>query len=105
MNCTRIALYDITSGTYDEIVEQAKMGMTPLFEQSPGFVSYSVAQIDKNAFVSVSTWRNRQQADAATTKAATWVKEDGLDHFALREHYTGDLAIDVHVGETAGLVR
>ena len=59
MNCIRIALYDITSGTYDEIVGLAKTGMVPLFEQSPGFVSYGVAQIDDTAFVSLSTWLNR----------------------------------------------
>jgi hypothetical protein len=31
MNCTRIALYDIKSGTFDEVVSQAKTGMAPLF--------------------------------------------------------------------------
>src|SRR6478735_7685141 len=65
MNCTRIALYDITSGSYDEVVDQAKAGMAPLFQHSPGFVSYGVAQIDKTAFVSLSTWKTREQADAA----------------------------------------
>jgi hypothetical protein len=105
MNCTRIALYDITSGSYDEIVEQAKTGMVPLFEQSPGFVSYGVAQIDKTSFASLSTWLNHEQADAATVKAASWVKDNGRDHFALRENYTGDLAIDIHIGQTAELTR
>jgi hypothetical protein len=104
MNCTRIALYDITSGSFDEIAEQAKAGMVPLFEQSPGFVSYGVAQIDKSAFVSLSTWLTHEQADAATAKAANWVKDNGRDHFALRENYTGDLAIDIH-GPSAELAR
>jgi hypothetical protein len=105
MNCIRIALYDITSGTYDEIVGLAKTGMVPLFEQSPGFVSYGVAQIDDTAFVSLSTWLNREQSDAATATAASWVKDNGRDHFALRKNYTGDLAVDVHVGQSPELVR
>jgi hypothetical protein len=105
VNCTRIALYDITSGTYDEVVDQAKKGMVPLFEHSPGFVSYGVAQVDKTAFVSLSTWQSREQADAATAKAAGWVRDNGRDHFALRENYIGDLAIDIDARQTAALGR
>ena len=105
MNCTRIALYDITSGSYDEIVREAKTGMVPLFQQSPGFVSYGVAQIDKTAFVSLSTWLTHEQADAATAKAASWVKDNSHERFALRENYTGDLAIDVRSHKPAELAR
>jgi hypothetical protein len=94
MRSTRVALYDIKSGTFDEVVGQAKAGMLPLFQHSDGFVSYGVAQIDKEAFVSLSTWETRAQADAATAKAADWVKTNGRDHYTLRESYIGDLAID-----------
>ena len=48
--------------------------MLPLFQQSDGFVSYGVAKIDDRAFMSLSTWETRAQADAATTKAADWVR-------------------------------
>ena len=92
MRCTRVALYDIKTGTFDEVVSQAKSGMA-LFEHSNGFVSYGIAQIDKTAF-SLSTWETRAQADAATAKAADWVKANSRDRFALRENYVGDLAID-----------
>ena len=105
MNCTRIALYDITSGTFDEVVDQAKAGMVPLFEHSPGFVSYGVAQVDKTAFASLSTWESRAEADSATAKAAGWVKDNARGHFTLRENYIGDLAIDVHARPTADLRR
>jgi heme-degrading monooxygenase HmoA len=94
MRSTRVALYDIKSGTFDDVASQANAGMVPLFQKSDGFVSYGVAQIDKDAFVSISTWQTRAQADAATAKAAAWVKTNSQDHFTLRESYTGDLAID-----------
>ena len=105
MYCTRIALYDIKSGTFDEVVSQAKTGMAPLFQHSPGFLSYGVAKIDKAAFVSVSTWETREQADAATGKAAGWVKDNSQDRFALRENYIGDLAIDISATKTAEVAR
>ena len=101
MRCTRVALYDIKTGTFDEVVSQARSGMVPLFEHSNGFVSYGVAQIDKSAFVSVSTWETRAQADAATEKAADWVKANSRDRFALRRNYVGDLAIDTSHREPA----
>jgi hypothetical protein len=95
MRCTRIALYDINSGSFNEVVSQAKAGMLPLFQLSNGFVSFGIAQIDKASFVSLSTWETHAQADAATAKAAEWVKTNSRDRFSLRENYVGDLAIDV----------
>ena len=58
-----------------------------------------------HAFVSLSTWQTREQADAATAKAAGWVTDNGRDHFALRENYIGDLAIDIDARQTADLAR
>jgi heme-degrading monooxygenase HmoA len=105
MRCTRVALYDIKTGTFDEVVTQAKSGMVPLFKDSDGFVSYGVAQVDKKAFVSISTWETRAQADTAATKAAEWVKANGRDRFSLRINYVGDLAIDTGHREPAPTAR
>jgi heme-degrading monooxygenase HmoA len=101
MRCTRVALYDIKTGTFDEVLSQAKSGMVPLFKDSDGFVSYGVAQVDKNAFVSISTWETRAQADTAATKAADWVKANSKGRFTLRINYVGDLAIDTGHREPA----
>jgi heme-degrading monooxygenase HmoA len=101
MRCTRVALYDIKSGTFEDVVSQAKSGMVPLFKESDGFVSYAVAQVDKNAFVSLSTWETRMQADTAAIKAAEWVKANSKDRFTLRINYIGDLAIDTGHREPA----
>lgn len=95
MRCTRIALYDIKSGSFDDVISQAKAGMLPLFQKSNGFVSFGVAQIDKTSFASLSTWETHEQANTATAKAADWVKANSRDRLSLRENYVGDLAIDV----------
>ena len=94
MRSTRVALYDIKSGTFDEMISKAEAGMVPLFQDSDGFVSYGVAQVDTDAFISLSTWETRAQADAATTKAADWVAANAKEDFTLRNSYVGDLAID-----------
>jgi heme-degrading monooxygenase HmoA len=105
MRYTRVALYDIKSGTYADILGKAKTGLVPLFEASPGFESLGVAEVDKNSFVSVSTWKTREQADAASMKAADWLKSNSRDQFALRHNYIGDLTIDTEARESAGTGR
>jgi hypothetical protein len=105
MRSTRVALYDIKNGTFDQIRSKAETGMVPLFTQSDGFVSYGVASIDKDAFISLSTWETRAQADAASTKAAEWVKTNFSDQFTLRETYVGDLAIDAGTPEPASIAH
>lgn len=105
MRSTRVALYDIKSGNFDEVVSKTEAGMVPLFQHSDGFVSYGVAKTDRDAFMSLSTWETRAQADAATTKAAEWVKTNSKDQFTLRASYIGELAIDTGSPEPVSLVH
>jgi len=105
MRYTRVALYDIKSGGYPEVLSKAKAGLVPLFQDSPGFETLGMAEVGKTAFVSVSTWKTREQADAATTKAAEWVKANSNEQFALRHNYIGDLTIDTDAREPATSLR
>ena len=97
MRHIRIALYDLQPGGYPEVVSKAKTILLPLFQASPGFESFAVSEVDKTAFVSVSTWQTREQADAATEHAAEWVKANSGEQFTLRQNYVGDLTIDADV--------
>jgi heme-degrading monooxygenase HmoA len=105
MRSTRVALYDIKSGTFDDIRTKAETGMLPLLQRSEGFVSYGVARIDEKAFMSLSTWETNAQANAATIKAADWVGTNSEGHFTLRESFVGDLAIDSGTPITAPTSR
>lgn len=105
MRYTRIALYDIKSGTYADIVGKTRAGLVPMFRKSPGFESLGVAEVGENSFISVSTWQTREQADAATTTAADWVRTNSHEQFVLRQNYVGDLTIDADAHETAGTSR
>ena len=105
MRYIRIALYDLKSGKYADVVNKANAGLLPLFQASPGFESLGVSEVDKDSFVSVSTWQTREQADTATAKAAEWVKANSNDQFTLRHNYIGDLSIDADARELAAAVR
>jgi heme-degrading monooxygenase HmoA len=105
MRYIRIALYDLKSGTFADVVGKATAGLLPLFQASPGFESLGVSEVDKDSFVSVSTWQTREQADTATAKAAEWVKANSDERFTLRHNYIGDLAIDADSRQLATTVR
>ena len=90
-NHVRMGIYEITSGSYDELVEQAREGLAPILRDSPGFVFYSTTDVGGGRFVSVSTWETRQQAEAATERIAQWVGENMADSVALEENLIGEM--------------
>jgi hypothetical protein len=92
MRHMRIATYEITQGTFQEIADTAKTGMLPTFQAQPGFVRYGVADIGDKTLMSISLWETHEQAEAAAPVAATWVREHLGDRISLRSNYIGDLA-------------
>jgi len=90
-NHVRMAIYSITQGTYAELMERAREGMAPILRDSPGFVFYSTTDVGGGRFVSVSTWETREQAEAATEKAAQWVSENLADSVSLEENLIGEM--------------
>ena len=90
-NHMRMAIYRITQGTYAELMERAREGMAPILRDSPGFVFYSTTDVGGGRFVSVSTWQTRDQAEAATEKAAQWVSENLADSVSLEENLIGEM--------------
>ena len=105
MRNIRIALYDITSGTFADVLSKAKSaGLVPMFKANPGFQSLGLAELDSTTFVSVSEWETREQADAATKTAADWVKTNIREQVRLRHNYVGDLSLDTGPRALAGTV-
>lgn len=90
-NHMRMAIYRITQGSYEELMEKAREGMAPILRDSPGFVFYSTTDVGGGRFVSVSTWQSREQAEAAADKAAQWVSENLADSVSLEENLIGEM--------------
>lgn len=105
MRNIRVALYDITSGTYADVLSKAKTaGLVPMFEAKPGFTSLSLAEVGAGTFISLSTWETREQADAASAAAAEWVKTNIREQVRLRHNYVGDLSLDTGAHALAGTI-
>ena len=92
MQYLRIANYDITKGTFQEVADSARTGMLRKFQDQPGFIRYGVADLGDKKCLSLSVWETREQAIAATPVAASWVKENLGDRIELKSSSVGDLA-------------
>jgi heme-degrading monooxygenase HmoA len=92
MGHMRIATYEITQGTFQEVADSAKTGMLPKFQEQPGFIRYGVADLGEKKLMSISLWETHDEAEAAAPVAAAWVAEHISDRISLRSNYVGDLA-------------
>jgi len=92
MQHLRIATYEISKGTFQEVADSAKTGMLRKFQEQPGFIRYGLADLGDRKCLSISLWETRDQAKAATPVAATWVKDNLADRVELKTNYVGDLA-------------
>jgi hypothetical protein len=92
MEHVRIATYEITQGTFDEVASMAKTGMLRKFETQPGFIRYGLADIGDRKCLSISLWGTRKDADAAVPVAAQWVRENLSARVELKSNVIGDLA-------------
>lgn len=92
MQHLRLATYEITKGTFQEVAEAARNGMLREFKEQPGFVRYGLADVGNKTCVSISLWDTRKDADAAVPVAATWVRENLGDQIEIRSNQIGDVA-------------
>jgi len=92
MEHVRIATYEITQGTFDEVASMAKTGMLRKFETQPGFIRYGLADLGDKRCLSISLWGTRKDADSAVPVAAQWVRENLSTRVELKSTEIGDLA-------------
>jgi heme-degrading monooxygenase HmoA len=90
----RVALFDVTSGSADEVIEIARAGFVPILEGQPGFVRYEVGVLDNGGIVSFSIWETAAEAQRAVELADEWVRENLASRVRLRDEHIGDVAWD-----------
>ena len=92
MNHVRIAQYDVTHGTAKEVAEivQGPDGMIEIFSAQPGFLAYTLLEVDPVTIVSVSVWETHDEAEHAVSEAAVWV----ATHLDNRVHRTSNVVGD-----------
>jgi hypothetical protein len=97
MQYVRIATYEQTAGTFEELSRliQAPGGLADVFRATPGFIAYTFADLGDGTNCSISVWASAEAADTAKAAARTWTAANiaGLGH--LVEDRTGRLGFVV----------
>ena len=93
MRYTRIATYELTNGTFDELTGVVERGILPTFEKEQGFVDYGLVDIGDRKAMAISIWETPEAAQKSVLIAASWVKENISDRVRLVTSHVGNLAL------------
>jgi heme-degrading monooxygenase HmoA len=70
----RCVIYSF-EGDAEEIIEKARTGILPIFQEQPGFIAYGV-MVRGSQLISMSAWESEDDARAADRLATAWVAEN-----------------------------
>jgi len=69
---TTIRGYRVKLGQADQAIQLAQVELIPVVSAISGFVAYQAVVVGPQSILSVSTYRDRDAADAANRAAAAW---------------------------------
>ena len=97
MQHVRIATYEQTAGTFEELSRliQAPGGLADVFRATPGFIAYTFADLGNGTNCSISVWASAEAADTAKAAARTWTAANIAGRGHLVEDRTGRLGFVV----------
>ena len=67
--------YRVRSGSIDALMHRVDRDLAEAFVQEPGFIAYQVAQTGPRTVASITTFHEREQAEASNEMAAEWVAD------------------------------
>ena len=68
--------YKVKAGSMEELARRAQEGFVPLIRQTPGYVAYYGVASGSDSLFTVCIFQDQAGADASTSKAADWVKQN-----------------------------
>jgi heme-degrading monooxygenase HmoA len=74
-----IRTYRIKTGSADEVLHRVDRDLADAFAREPGFISYEVVRTGEHTLASITTFHEREQAEASNELAAEWVADELAD--------------------------
>jgi hypothetical protein len=68
--------YKTIPGAVSALIKSVQEGFVPIISQVPGFVAYYALDTGNDTVASISVFDDQAGADASTSKAADWVKQN-----------------------------
>jgi quinol monooxygenase YgiN len=75
-----IRTYRVGQGSIDDLMHLVDRDMAEAFAQEPGFIAYQAAQTGERTVATITSFREREQAEASNELAAQWVAEELGDY-------------------------
>lgn len=75
-----IRTYRIASGSIDTLMQRVDRDFAESVSQEPGFLAYQAINTGNDMIMTISIFRDREQAEASNELASEWVAEE-LDDF------------------------
>lgn len=73
--------YETHPDRINDIIGKIEKGFVPLLKKQPGFVSYEVSVVGQGVLVTISKFKNQEEAKASRDIAAAWVAENAKEDF------------------------
>ena len=87
----RIGVYTLV-GDLEEVVSKIKEDALPMYQQQPGFVSYSVVK-SGSTLISTSVWETEEAAQKASEMMSNWAKETLPTQVSQVSDYNGEIVV------------
>ena len=73
---TAVRKYKATPGAVSQLIQRVQEGFVPIISRVPGFIAYYALDTGNDTVASISVFDDQAGADASTSKAADWVKQN-----------------------------
>ena len=90
-----IRRYRLRAGSIDDLLQLVDTDFAESVQEMEGFVEYQVLECGNGELITITTFRDRQSAEASTEMAADWVRDTLARRFDLDrlEAFVGEVAI------------
>jgi quinol monooxygenase YgiN len=87
--------YRLESGSIDELLHLVDTDFAESVQDMDGFMEYQVLECGNGEIITISTFRDRQSAEASMEMAADWVRDTLTRQYDLTrlEGFVGEVAI------------
>jgi quinol monooxygenase YgiN len=86
--------YRLHAGSMDALLHEVDVGFAEMIQEEAGFVAYEVLDHGDGMITTISTFTDRDAAEASTEAAAAWIRDNLADFEMERlDVITGELAV------------
>jgi quinol monooxygenase YgiN len=90
-----IRRYRVSPDTIDDLLHEVDTDFAETIQERDGFIGYECLDCGDGMLMTISTFRDREGAEASTEAAATWVRDNLAGRFEIErlDAMTGEVAV------------